>query len=259
MKPRRDLIHAETLALERDFAALWNRFPGHRPSRTRADLRELQQALAGGALDLETERDRRAVGIALGMVAAQELGLKWIRLGDEWGVEWALSLGESPIVAHPLPMIANRADDGSAIALEALLDDIASLFEGPTSNDRRGTWSTHFDVPDAELECTLGSLVQHLQAGADLSYVMVRGKSFSVAVDMGRGNASDLTMQVSFAGDRAMLVVGGGRGTLSDDAARLHERTRSHVEHALEAYVESHPELADAYAPLADEAFDESS
>lgn len=253
MKPRRDLIYAETLALERDYAALWARFPHHQPNRSRSDLHVLQQALDSNELQLDTERDRRAIGIALGMVAVHELGLKWIRLGDEWGVEWALSEGDSATVAHPLPMVENRADDGSTIALDALFEGIASLFSAPS--EPRG-WTAEFDSPAPVLERQLGALAMDLRASADLSYVMIRGKSFTLVVDLGRGNANDLTMQVSFAGDRAMLVVGGGRGP-AYDSPTLHQHARTQIEQLIERHVARHPEAADAYGPLTDAALDE--
>lgn len=259
MKTRRALIHAEVLALERDFDALWLRFPEHTPDRTRADLVVLQRGLDAGALQLDTDRDRRALGIALGMVAAHELGLEWIRLGDEWGVEWALADRAAEILAHPLPMIANRADDGRSIELAALFDSIASLYTTAPQppNGALLPWRAEFTKRGPgveELEARLGALAAALQAGADLSFVLIRGAGFTISVDAGRGNANDMTMQVSFAGDRAMLVVGGGRAQdPSHEGAALHQRTREQIAKLLEEHLGAHPEAAEELAPLSSE------
>ena len=262
MKTRRELIHAEVLALERDFASFWSRFPDQRPTRTRVDLPILQRALDLGAIQLDTDRDRRALGIALGMVAVQELGLGWIRLGDEWGVEWALAREGSPVVAHPLPMIANRADDGRAIQLVSLLDAIASLYvpAAPTPPGTVLAWRAEFGRPGPgipALERALGTLAAALQTGADLSFVLIRGATFTVTVDAGRGNAHDLTMQMSFAGDRAMLVVGGGRAhDLGIDGTTLHDRTRHEIERLIDCHLDAHPEAAADFAPLTTDLLD---
>ena len=169
MLPRRDLIEAEELALLRDFAHFWQRFNDHAPTGTVADLKDLQRALNTKAIDLSTERDRRGLGIALGMVLARELGLQWVRLADDWGVEMALTNGEAHMNAHPLPMIANRADDGRAIDLCALFDSVARLFGGaPSVRDVKKNalpaWQAEFSSAgpglDA-LERRLGSLASH--------------------------------------------------------------------------------------------------
>lgn len=271
MLARRDLIEAENLALERDFAVFWQCHCDHAPTRTRADLSVLQRALGAHGIDLATERARRGLGIALGMVLAHELGLQWVRLADEWGVEMALTNGEIHMNAHPLPMIANRADEGREIDLTALFDSVSRLFGGAPSSvtlhdviaGAPCAWRAEFTCFGAgldTLEHRLGSLASTLQVAADLSYVMVRGSSFSIQVDSGRGNADDMTMQVSFAGERAMLVVGGARAQeLFTDGGRrdLHQHTRQEVERAIDEHVRKFPEAAGDFAPFTDGSGDE--
>ncbi len=268
MLARRHLIEAEKLALSCDFATFWQRLCDRAPTRTVADLRDLQRLLHAGSIDLTTERDRRGLGIALGMVLSHELGLQWVRLADDWGVEMALSNGEIHMNAHPLPMIANRADEGRAIDLCALFDSVARLFGGrPSVSDVKGetqpAWQAEFSCggPGLDLlERRLGSLACTLQVAADLSYVMIRGTSFSIRVDSGRGNADDMTMQVSFAGERAMLVVGGGRAReLFTDGSRrdLHQHTRHEIERALDEHLAAHPQSREDFAPFTDGSEDE--
>lgn len=268
MLARRDLIEAEKTALSFDFATFWQRLCDRAPTRTLADLRDLQRLLNAKSINLSTERDRRGLGIALGMVLAHELGLQWVRLADDWGVEMALSNGEAHMNAHPLPMIANRADEGRAIDLCALFDSVARLFGGrPSQSDVQRTaqpaWQAEFSSAgpglDA-LERRLGSLASTLQVAADLSYVLIRGTSFSIQVDSGRGNADDMTMQVSFAGERAMLVVGGARAQelLADGSRRdMHQHTRQEVERALDEHLAAHPHSAADFAPFTDGSEDE--
>lgn len=267
MLSRRELIEAETLALERDFAAFWPRFADQSPTFSKADLRVLQRALDAGQLDLRTERDRRSLGIAFGTVLAHELGLRWIRLADDWGVEMALSHGDPHKSAHPLPMIATRADEGRAIDLAALFDSVARLFGTPSADDVRAdvplAWRATFEHPGpglAVLEQRLGNLASSLQVTADLSYVTIRGTSFSVEVDSGRGNADDMTMQVSFAGERAMLVVGGGRAQeLGEGGSRrdVHLHTRQEIERAIDEHLAAHPQSAAHFAPFTEESGEE--
>ena len=255
MRGRRDLIEAERLGLQRDEAALWTRLGERKITQTRADLSRLQRALETGLLDLETLRDRRGLGVAFGMILAHELGLDWVRLADDFGVELALGKGEPLRLSHPLPMIEQRADDGRAIDLAALFDSVARLYERDESA-APPAWKANFEPNGAELEGLerqLGTLASTLQVSANLAYVMIRGACFSVVVDAGRGDANDLTMQVSFAGERAMLVVGGGlpRDPAERGAERdLHEPARRDIERAIDDYVRAHPEHDALFAPF---------
>jgi len=268
VKTRRDPIEAEELALERDFRAFWARTLGQSPARSQQDLILLQAALDRGHLPLATDADRRSLGIALGMVLVHELRLVWIRLADEWGVEMALSRPGSEIVAHPLSMIADRADEGRPIDLGALFQSIARLFAGAPLSVRAAAaapipWRAEFLRPGPGLELLehrLGILAAQLQRAADLSYVLIRGVHFSISVDVGRGNPNDLTMQVSFAGDRAMLVVG---GTKADEVTRggrrydLHSEARRTTERLIEQHLTEYPDAAADFPPFGDEAAQE--
>ncbi len=261
MLARRELIEAEVLALQRDFDALWARVADHAPGFGKADLRVLQRALDAGQIDLGTERERRSLGIALGMVLAHELTLHWVRLADDWGVEMALTSDDARNQsAHPLPMIATRADEGRGIDLLALFDSVARLFGAANADDvlieNAAAWRATFDHPgpglDA-LEQRLGDLASTLQVTADLSYVMIRGTGFSIQVDSGRGNAADMTMQVSFAGERAMLAVSGrGAHELGDAGScrDLHLHTRQAIERAIDEHLAAHLESAANFAPF---------
>ena len=65
----------------------------------------------------------QSLGIALGDALAQELGLDWVMVEDEFGRDPAIHLHDSSVFVFPKTMISKRIEDGEDV-------DINELFNG---------------------------------------------------------------------------------------------------------------------------------
>jgi hypothetical protein len=63
------------------------------------------------------------LGIVLGDVLVQELGLKWVAVEDECGRTPSLILEGTTIIVFPLTMISKRIERGEDIDVYSLVDD----------------------------------------------------------------------------------------------------------------------------------------
>jgi hypothetical protein len=72
----------------------------------------------------------QSLGIALGDALAQELGLTWVAVEDEYGRDPALILKGTSVRLFPLTMISKRVERGEAV-------DIYDLFSGTCGTVRR--------------------------------------------------------------------------------------------------------------------------
>ena len=64
----------------------------------------------------------QSLGIALGDVLAQEMGLNWVIVDDEFGRDPALQLPNSTIVVFPLTAVSKRIERGEKVDARDLLE-----------------------------------------------------------------------------------------------------------------------------------------
>jgi hypothetical protein len=71
----------------------------------------------------------QSLGIALGDVLAQEMGLNWVIVDDEFGRDPALQLPNSTIVVFPLTAVSKRIERGEKVDARDLLEGFKQTIE----------------------------------------------------------------------------------------------------------------------------------
>ncbi|MBL8484865.1 MAG: DUF3806 domain-containing protein [Rhodocyclaceae bacterium] len=96
---------------------------------TSADLRVLQAIIDSKALSASQTWELQSLGIALGDVFANEKGLRWVIVEDEYGRDPALRYKETSNLVFPLTMIAKRIEEGKAIDVQAIFEGVSDYIE----------------------------------------------------------------------------------------------------------------------------------
>ena len=68
----------------------------------------------------------QCMGVILGDVFVQELGMEWIIVEDEYGRDPALRVPKTNIIIYPLTMISKRVEKGETIDVFQLFNGIAA-------------------------------------------------------------------------------------------------------------------------------------
>jgi len=71
----------------------------------------------------------QCMGIVLGDVFVQELGMTWIMVEDEYGRDPAVRLGDSSIILFPLTMISKRVEKDQEVDVFKMFNGIAAKIE----------------------------------------------------------------------------------------------------------------------------------
>ncbi|MFG0292607.1 MAG: DUF3806 domain-containing protein [Phycisphaerales bacterium JB050] len=87
-------------------------------------LGTIRAILQAGVYDAEDTYELQCLGVVLGDVFAQELGMRWEVVTDEYGSDPALRDTDNPnIIIFPLTMISKRIERGEDV-------DVFELFKG---------------------------------------------------------------------------------------------------------------------------------
>lgn len=92
-------------------------------------LAQLQALRDGGPFTDNPENEAVALGTGLGDLLARELGLEWVRVTDEYGVDLALRWPETSVVLFPRDMILKRDQLEFAPLFEGLCREVRRLVE----------------------------------------------------------------------------------------------------------------------------------
>jgi hypothetical protein len=92
------------------------------------DLRVLQELLDRRVVGRNQVYELQAMGVALGDVMANNLGLHWVVVDDRYGRSRALASGEGEDVVFPITMISKRVAAGIPVEIHKLYESIASSF-----------------------------------------------------------------------------------------------------------------------------------
>lgn len=87
-------------------------------------LRLLQTILDAGWIDASETVKLQCLGITLGDALAQELGLEWVMVEDEYGRDPAVRKPGTTVMAFPLTMISKRIDRGEPVVVRELFDAV---------------------------------------------------------------------------------------------------------------------------------------
>jgi len=71
----------------------------------------------------------QCMGVVLGDVFVQELGMAWIVVEDEYGRDPAVRLGDSGIILFPLTMISKRVERDEEVDVFEMFNGIAARIE----------------------------------------------------------------------------------------------------------------------------------
>src|SRR4051812_25075676 len=77
-------------------------------SGAKVDLALLQRAIDEGVFSSKRGSELQSVGLAVGNVAANELGLKWVMVEDEYGTDPALQDPDTEEVFQALTLISGH-------------------------------------------------------------------------------------------------------------------------------------------------------
>jgi len=87
-------------------------------------LELLEFVLVHGCVETHETWKLQSLGITLGDALAQQLGLTWVAVEDEYGRDPALEDPESTIKLFPLTMISKRVEQGEIVDVRVLFDGI---------------------------------------------------------------------------------------------------------------------------------------
>ena len=104
-------------------------------------LRLLETILANDLVHPSESLKLQCLGVAFGDALAQELGLKWVTVEDEYGRDPALALERTSIISFPLTAISKRMEAGEKV-------NVRELFESACATIRRLEREGRYRAPD---------------------------------------------------------------------------------------------------------------
>ena len=78
----------------------------------------------------------QALGVAFGDALAQELGLSWVAIDDEYGCDAALILEGTSVKVFPLTSISKRVEAGEVVDVRELFAAACSTIHRVVSDDK---------------------------------------------------------------------------------------------------------------------------
>lgn len=89
----------------------------------------LRAILAHGLISSTQTYELQCMGVVLGDALAQEMGMEWVMVEDEHGVDPAIRLPGTTIILFPLTMISKRVERGESVDVFALFNGAADLVD----------------------------------------------------------------------------------------------------------------------------------
>lgn len=93
------------------------------------DLEVLQQLLDRNLVKRDDTVMLQGMGVVLGDVLREELGLRWVIYEDALGRSRALRLGQTDHYLYPVTMISRRYEVGAPVDVRAIYDKAVSLMQ----------------------------------------------------------------------------------------------------------------------------------
>jgi hypothetical protein len=87
----------------------------HKYATLEGKLRLLDTILSNRWIEPTETLKLQCLGITFGDALAQELGMKWVVVEDEYGRDPALCFADSAVLAFPLTSISKRAEQGEVV------------------------------------------------------------------------------------------------------------------------------------------------
>lgn len=93
------------------------------------DLEVLQQLLDRQLVKRDEAVMLQGMGVVLGELLREELGLRWVIYEDQLGRSRALRLGQTDHYLYPITMISRRYEVGAPVDVRAIYDKAVSLMQ----------------------------------------------------------------------------------------------------------------------------------
>jgi hypothetical protein len=91
-----------------------------------ADIPLLQRLLDDKVFGATQTYELQSIGVAFGDVLANDLGMRWVVVSDEYGTDPTLRYKDTTIQVNALTMISRRVEDGQPLDLEAIRRGVRS-------------------------------------------------------------------------------------------------------------------------------------
>lgn len=108
----------------------------HKYETIEGKLRLLDTILQNDWVSPEDTVKLQCLGITFGDALAQELGLQWVTVEDEYGRDPALSLQGSSVLVFPMTSISKRVERGETVVPSALFQEALA-----TIREHKGRWT----------------------------------------------------------------------------------------------------------------------
>jgi hypothetical protein len=119
----------------RDQRAVVERYLGNEDSKEKyktatGKLGTIRAIVQGNVFKPEQKYELQCLGIVLGDVFVQDMGMEWIMVEDEYGRDPAVRLPNTTIILYPMTMISKRIERGEKVDVFELYSGAAVQVEG---------------------------------------------------------------------------------------------------------------------------------
>ena len=98
-------------------------------SQSTKDLTILQKIIDSKVLSPSETWELQSLGVVFGDIFAEEYGLRWVIVVDEYGRDPALRYMDTSNLVFPLTMISKRVEDGKEVALMAIFEAVSDYIK----------------------------------------------------------------------------------------------------------------------------------
>jgi len=95
-------------------------------------LGTIRAIVQGDVFKPDQKYELQCLGIVLGDVFVQDMGMEWIMVEDEYGRDPAVRLPNTTIILYPMTMISKRVERGEKVDVFELYNGTASQVESMT-------------------------------------------------------------------------------------------------------------------------------
>jgi hypothetical protein len=118
----------------RDQRAVVERYLGNEDSSEKyktaaGKLGTIRAILQGNVFKPDQKYELQCLGIVLGDVFVQDMGMEWIMVEDEYGRDPAVRLPNTTIILYPMTMISTRIERGEKVDVFELYNGTAAQVE----------------------------------------------------------------------------------------------------------------------------------
>lgn len=118
----------------RDHRAVVEKYLGSENSKEKyktaaGKLGTIRAILQGNVFKPDQKYELQCLGIVLGDVFVQDMGMEWIMVEDEYGRDPAVRLPDTTIILYPMTMISKRIERGENVDVFELYNGTAAQVE----------------------------------------------------------------------------------------------------------------------------------